>query len=83
MKTPETVVDFDRTWNGKYDFVRCEECNGHMVGHKAEKCKKTYGYDDALVRNYETRIEKFSKHEKYFKYLYRYKEETRVGLQAG
>jgi len=23
MKTPEAVVDFDRAWNGRYEFVRC------------------------------------------------------------
>ena len=28
---PEVVVDFDRTWNGKYEFVRCGECNGLML----------------------------------------------------
>ena len=37
---PETVVDFDRTWNGRYEFVRCEECNGPVLGHRAEKCRK-------------------------------------------
>ena len=25
-----------------------------MVGHRAEKCRKTDGYDDAVVRKYET-----------------------------
>ena len=40
MKTPEDVVDFDRTWNGTYSFVRCEECNGLMLGHRAENCRK-------------------------------------------
>ena len=52
--TLEVVVDFDRTWNGKYEFVRCGECNGPMLGHRAEKCRKTDGYDDAVVRKYET-----------------------------
>ena len=31
----EVVVDFDRTWNGKYEFVRCGECNGPMLGHRS------------------------------------------------
>ena len=35
----ETVVDFDRTLNGKYEFVRCAECNGPILGHRAEKCR--------------------------------------------
>ena len=26
MKTPEAVVDFDRTWNG-----RCGDCNGPLL----------------------------------------------------
>ena len=56
MKTPEAVVDFDRTWNGRYDFVRCGECNGPMVGHRAEKCRKTDGYEEALVRKFETQM---------------------------
>ena len=37
IKTREVVVDFDRTWNGKYDFVRCGECNGPMLGHRTGK----------------------------------------------
>ena len=37
MKTPEAVVDFDRTWNGRYEFVRCGDCNGPMLGHREEK----------------------------------------------
>ena len=49
-------MDFDRTWNGKYEFVRCGECNGPMLGHRAEKCRKNNGYDDALVRKYETSL---------------------------
>ena len=56
MKTPEVVVDFERTWNGKYEFVICGECNGPMVGHTAEKCRKNDGYEDALVRKYETQM---------------------------
>ena len=27
----ETVLDFDV--NGRYEFVRCEYCNGHELGH--------------------------------------------------
>ncbi len=52
---PETVVDFDRTWNGKYEFVRCAECNGPILGHRAEKCRQGgNGYDEALVKKFET-----------------------------
>ena len=54
--TPEAVVDFDRTWNGKYEFVRCGECNGPMLGHRAEKCRKSNGYEEVLVKKYETSL---------------------------
>merc|ERR1711942_513358 len=52
----EAVIDFDRTWNGKFEFVRCGECNGPMLGHRAEKCRKTDGYEEALVKKYETKM---------------------------
>ena len=38
--TAEMVVDFDRTWNGKYEFVRCAECNGPILGHRAESLRQ-------------------------------------------
>ena len=53
---PETVIDFDRTWNGRYEFVRCGECNGPMLGHRAEKCRKNNGYEEAVVKKYETSL---------------------------
>ena len=57
MKTPEVVVDFDRTWNGTYSFVRCGECNGPMLGHRAEKCRKNGdGYEETVVRRYEMQM---------------------------
>ena len=46
MKTPEEVVDFDRTWNGIYEFVRCRVCNRPMLGHREEKCRHSDGYDE-------------------------------------
>lgn len=54
--SPEAVIDFDRTWNGRYEFVRCGECNGPMLGHRAEKCRKNNGYEEALVKKYETSL---------------------------
>ena len=52
-----TVIDFDRTWNGKYEFVRWAECNGPILGHRGEKCRKTNGgYDEALVKKFETSL---------------------------
>ena len=52
--SPEAVINFDRTWNGRFEFVRCGECNGPMLGHRAEKCKKMNRYEEALVKIYET-----------------------------
>ena len=52
--SPEAVIDFDRTWNGRFEFVRCGECNGPMLGHRAEKCRKMNRYEEALVKIYET-----------------------------
>ena len=49
-------MDFDRTWNGKYEFVRCGECNGPMLGYIAEKCRKSNGYEEVLVKKYETTL---------------------------
>ena len=50
IKTPEDVVDFDRTWNGAYTFVKCGECNGPMLGYRAEKCRKLGGGYDVVKR---------------------------------
>merc|ERR1712120_33444 len=48
------VLDFDRTWNGKYEFLRCGECNGPILGHRAEKCRQEgNGCDEALVKKLE------------------------------
>ena len=53
----ETVLDFDRTWNGKYEFLKYAECNGPILGHRAEKCRQgDSGYDEALVRKFETNL---------------------------
>ena len=55
IKMLEDVVDFDSTWNGTYSFVRCGECNGLMLGHRAEKCRKLGGgYDEIVVKKFET-----------------------------
>ena len=57
MKTPEAVVDFDRTWNGRYEYVRCGNCNGPMLGHREEKCRHKEGvYDEDIVKRYENNM---------------------------
>ena len=37
MKNTENVIDFDRTWNGKYEYVSCGNCNGPMLRHREKK----------------------------------------------
>jgi len=57
MKTPEDVLDFHRTWNSIYSFVRCGEYNGPMLGHRSEKCRKLgCGYDEIVVKKFETNV---------------------------
>ncbi len=53
-----------------------------MLGHRAEKCRKNNGYEEALVRKYETSLRSSLKIRD-FDYLYEYTEEIRDGLQAG
>ena len=54
IKMPEDDVDFDRTWNRNYSFVRGRECNGPMLGHRVEKCRKLEGgYDEVVVKRFE------------------------------
>ena len=57
LKTnPETVIDFDRTWNGRYEFLKCGACNGPMLGHRVEKCRNRESYDENIVRKFETNM---------------------------
>merc|ERR1711989_103278 len=55
-KGMEMVLDFDRTWNGKYEFIRSEECNGPILGHRAEKCRKEGGWGRGLEEKWKNRI---------------------------
>ena len=41
----ENFLDFDD--NSRYEFARCEDCNGPMMGHLKVKCPKLeYGEED-------------------------------------
>ena len=41
----ENFLDFDD--NGRYEFARCEDCNGPLIGHMKVKCPKLeYGEED-------------------------------------
>ena len=52
----ENFLDFDD--NGRYEFARCEDCNGPMMGHLKVKCPKLeYGEEDVKkFENYLKRI---------------------------
>ena len=48
INSPEAGIDFDTTWNGAYAMKRCGGCNGLLLGHRAEKRRKTGGaYEEA------------------------------------
>ena len=46
----ENFLDFDV--NGKYEFARCEDCNGLLMGHLKVKCPKVE-YSDKDVNKFE------------------------------
>ena len=52
----EQVLDFDVT--GRYEFVRCEDCNGPVLGHLKPKCAKLMYDGETLMKfdNYLKRI---------------------------
>ena len=55
--SPEAGIDFDITWNGTNTFIRCGGCNGPLLGHRVEKCRKTGGgYEEYLVKRFEMEI---------------------------
>ena len=57
MKTRESSINFDRTWNDKYHLIRCGGCIGPILGHRAEKCRKVGGgYEEALVLRFEREV---------------------------
>ena len=50
----DNSLDFNN--NGRYEFMRCEDCNGPMIGYLKPKCPKVeYSEDDVK------RFEKFIK----------------------
>ena len=44
----ENYLEFEN--NGKYEFRRCEDCNGPMIGHLKEKCPKVEFSKDDVKR---------------------------------
>ena len=44
----ENYLEFEN--NGKYEFWRCEDCNGPMIGHLTAKCPKVEYSDDDVKR---------------------------------
>ena len=55
LKTnPEAWIDFDRSWNGTYHFLKCGKCMGPMLGHNVEKCRERGRvYPGDVVKRYE------------------------------
>ena len=51
----DNALDVDRRWNGRIEFCDCEECNGPMMGHRAEKCRMLGGgYNEDEAKRFET-----------------------------
>ena len=48
----EDLVEFDN--NGKYEFIRCETCDGPILGHIEAKCRNLEGirYDEQIVKSF-------------------------------
>ena len=46
----ENFLDFDLY--GRYEFARCEDCNGLLMGHMKTKCPKLE-YSDEDVKRFE------------------------------
>ena len=54
----ESVLDLDRTWNGKFKFCHCGLCDGSILGNRTEKFRNldSETYDAALVRRFENKV---------------------------
>ena len=35
----EKYLELDRTWNGKFELLHCEYCEGPLLGRRQEKCR--------------------------------------------
>ena len=51
----ENFLDFDLY--GRYEFARCEDCNGLLMGHMKAKCPKL-AYGDEDVKKFETYLKR-------------------------
>ena len=40
--------------NGKYQFLRCENCDGPILGHITTKCRHGDGYDEKTIERFES-----------------------------
>ena len=53
----DEYVKFDN--NGRYDFFKCEDCDGPMLGHLQTKCRnRDHNYDDRTVKSFEGWLER-------------------------
>ena len=51
----ENFLDFDVT--GRYEFARCEDCNGPLIGHMKAKCPKL-AYDSEDMKKFENYLKR-------------------------
>ena len=48
----ENFLDFDL--NGRYEFAKCEGCDGPLLGHQEVKCRgEGVRYDPEVVKSFE------------------------------
>ena len=60
----EEYLEFDNT--GRYEFYKCESCDGPMLGHLQNKCRHKDPYDERTVKSFENglkRIPELKRHE--------------------
>ena len=54
----DNILDIDRRWYGRFEFLHFELCNVPILVHRAEKCRHLNGktYDDALVKRFKNKV---------------------------
>ena len=56
----EDLLKFDN--NGKYEFFKCETCDGPILGHQEVKCRGLDGirYNTQIVKSFENWLERIA-----------------------
>ena len=47
----DEYLEFDNT--GRYEFYKCESCEGPMLGHLQNKCRNKDPYDEQTTKSFE------------------------------